>query len=52
MMVNGTPTITFDPHAHDFELNETQLLASSDLKQQAITMKNFEDGEAIHVQYA
>jgi hypothetical protein len=52
MMVNGTPSITFDPHAHDFELNVTQLLASSDLKQQAITMKNFEDGEAIHVQYA
>jgi hypothetical protein len=51
MMVNGTPTATFDPHAHQ-EVNDTQLLAGSDLVQQAATMKNFEDGEAIHVQYA
>lgn len=52
MLVNGTPSITFDSHAHEQELNDTQLLASSDLKQQAATMKNFEDGEGLHVQYA
>jgi hypothetical protein len=51
MLVNGTPTATFDPHAHE-QLNDTQLLASSDLLQQATTMKNFEDGEAVHARYA
>jgi hypothetical protein len=49
MMVNGTPTTTFNM---DEPMNETQLVAASDWEEQSRTLGNFAVGEKIHARYA